>query len=116
MGYFFALRFPAGAPEINSNSAESSSYSDRSNNEVFPLSITCRAFFISTRNSSSVVADPICSVRTTSECSFQQTCTPVAPLAVMNFLTNAITIILTPFPHFSTFLTTFHPFPSNHLR
>lgn len=72
-GYFFFFRFPAGAPSINLKSTLSSSNSDRSNKEVFPLSITCRAFFISTFSSSSVVAEPICSVRTTSECSFQQT-------------------------------------------
>lgn len=61
--------------------------------------MTFWAFFNNFSRPKSEFAEPICTVLTTSPPFFQQTCTPVAPDAVLNFRINAIsTSILPLFP------------------
>lgn len=75
------------------------SKSRRSKSGRFPSSMIFWAFFNNFSRPKSEFAEPTCTVLTTSPPFFQQTCTPVAPDAVLNFRINAIsTSILPLFP------------------
>ena len=87
----------------------------KSKSGLFPSSITFCAFFSNFSKASSLFADPICTVFTTSPPCFQQTWTPVAPLPVLNLRINAITTLSTFPPKSAKDFAFVYLFISHHL-